>query len=55
MLFQLYELYAVSMLAQQCYPFPGIQKLKNNLIIQDVLEYIFASTLNKLVVKITGL
>ena len=43
------------MIAQQYYIFLGIQKLKNNLIIQDIVEYIIAITLKFLVVTITGL
>ena len=43
------------MLVQKYYLFPGIQKLKNYLIIQDMVEYIFASTIKLLVVIIIGL
>ena len=43
------------MLAQLYYLFPGTQKLKKQVISQDMLEYIIASTIKLLVVAITGL
>ena len=41
------------MLAQQYYLFHGIQKLKKNLISQDMVEYILANTLKFLVITIS--
>ena len=43
------------MLAKQYYLFPGIQNLNKHLMSQDMVEYIIASTINLLVVTISGL
>ena len=54
-IFQLEEFHAVSKIAQQYHLFPGIQKPKKHLFIQDIVEYKIVSDLKLLVVTITGL